>query len=102
MWELEFLSHNIGEYANHRYNTGIRAERNKKTIWYISKLNLWDVDKDNRFVSISSSNYCDIKTLRGFKKHLRKHDELKSCDFVELCSRIEGHGVRARWVEKDK
>lgn len=98
MWELEFLSHRIGEHANHRYNFGISVSHPAgKNEWYCKKLKKWGGLDD--FKEFGCSTICEVSTLRGFKRHLRTHPELKEMNSVLLVSRLEGHGVCARWVE---
>lgn len=97
-WELEMLSHKNGKHANHRYNLGIIVKRSAEheLSWYCKPLNKWG--DYFSFKGYLMSNYCEVTSLRGFKRHLRKHPELKSAKYVELVSRIKGQGVRARWI----
>lgn len=100
MWELEFLSHQCGLFANHRYNIDVIAfDRNGDTMWYCPSLKKWSSETSD-FKKYGYRTFCSIKSLRGFRKHLRKHQELRKCKYVELVSRLENQGVRARWIEK--
>ena len=42
------------------------------------------------------SNAKGCKTLKAFKRHLRKHPELKGQEVI-LCSRYVGYDITANW-----
>ena len=45
----------------------------------------------------SSSACC--RSFKAFKKHLQRHPELKSTEYVVLVSRFVGYSIIARWEE---
>jgi hypothetical protein len=49
-----------------------------------------------------ASNFADCRSFKAFKKHLKRHPELKEADFVVLVSRFIGHNIAARWEETDE
>lgn len=66
-------------------------------IWFVDELNKWmpigHVPDD-----YGCSSHVTCRSFKAFKRHLRKHPELRGLEVV-LTSRFEGHNVTARWVE---
>jgi len=74
------------------------------TVWDSLEPSLWWVDEVNAFVPCksepylkygASSNSKPIRTLRAFKRFLRKHPELKGRT-VRLVNRYVGYDVEAK------
>jgi hypothetical protein len=62
---------------------------------------LWWSDNDKKWMRLediggSGATYCPVNTLKAFKRHLRKHPELKGRR-VTLASRYQGLNVHAEW-----
>lgn len=70
----------------------------KSDVWFCDELDKWlpisEVPED-----YGASSNATCRSFKAFKRHLRKHPELKTVDEVVLTSRFIGHNITARWVE---
>lgn len=63
-----------------------------KGMWYVPEIDTWLDAEDKALREISFQNYAPCKTLRAFKRHLRKHPAIKGK--ATLRSVYVGHDVR--------
>jgi hypothetical protein len=91
MWVLEFEA-----------PKGTRCHRYFDSVTCMCANSLWWSDEDKKWVPLEdikdsgSSNCGPVRTLKAFKRHLRKHPELKGRR-VTLASRYHGQNVHAEW-----
>lgn len=68
-------------------------------LWWADKQKKWlnpaEMDDDEYY-----GNTAPCDSFKAFKRHLRKHPELRKLDEVVLVSRFKGYDIRARWVDK--
>ena len=71
-----------------------------------SDTHLWWCDEQKQWMPIDEvlaehgcSSHAPGRSFKAFKRHLRKHPELKVADEVVLCSRFKGYDIIAKWVE---
>ena len=74
-------------------------------ITHFSLQDLWWSYTYNKWLPLSEcngncSNTNHIRSFKAFKRHLRKHPELRSCGEVVLQSRYVGHSIKAYWREQ--
>lgn len=69
---------------------------------------LWWYDAQRRWCKPSEvgvtdwyGNTAPCNSFKAFKRHLRKHPELRTVDEVILVSRFKGHDIRATWEPVD-
>jgi hypothetical protein len=93
MWKFEFEA-----------PAGTRVlSRGFWSITHFHEKNRWWCYKQKRWTNkygdegATSGYYC--RSFKAFKRHLRKHPELKECGEITLVSRFMGYDVKARWVE---
>ena len=47
-----------------------------------------------------ASNTAECRSFKAFKRHLRKHPELRDAGEVTLVSRFIGYSITAKWIEE--
>jgi len=78
-----------------------RGQRlHKQFIWITNHDNLWYVDSEKRWMChdeipelVCYSTCCDCRSIKAFKRHLRKHPEIRGKAI--LVSRFKGFNVYA-------
>lgn len=61
----------------------------------------WFSYADNKWVDTCAgpaSSHAVCKSFKAFKRHLRKHPELKDVGEVILVSRFIGYNITAKWI----
>jgi hypothetical protein len=97
MWKLTFeapagkRNHQLGLWI-----TTMTKGGGGNVSWYSKDEGKWVAN-----AVYGSSNCFECTCIRSFKKHLRKHPELKG-EKVCLVSRYHGLDVTANWVESNK
>ena len=85
----------VGERVN-RYFFGITTFDD---LWYCKDLDKW-VSIDKVPDESGCSNYKHCRTIKAFKRNLRKHPELQASGEVRLVSRYMGLNVTATWYDE--
>ena len=69
-------------------------------------IDLWWGESERRWAPFDELHNMDVccthapvHSFKAFKRHLRKHPELKLVEEVVLVSRFVGYNIKARWVE---
>ena len=73
---------------------------NYEDLWYCDELRVW-VTLDELPEEYGASTHARCNSVKAFKRHLRKHPELRKLNEVLLTSIYEGHDVIARWYDND-
>ena len=87
-------------------NTRILNSRFCGITYFFSDAQMWWSDKKKKWMSYeecikygSFSNIAPCRSYKAFKRHLRKHPELKEFGEVVLFSRYVGYNITAVWKE---
>lgn len=67
--------------------------------WYSDDDQKWMTTEDIPEDHGGYSSHYICRSFKAFKRHLRKHPELRNADEVVLTSRYDGHDIHARWYE---
>ena len=69
-------------------------------------MDLWWGEAERRWAPFDELHNMDIccthapvRSFKAFKRHLRKHPELKQVEEVVLVSRFVGYNITARWID---
>ena len=57
-------------------------------LWWVPELNEWSEFS----TGMDMQNFCPCKTVRAFRRHLRKHPEIRGC--AELVSVYDGYDIK--------
>ena len=68
-------------------------------LWWSDTEKKWVDYKEVKDDEIYSSTMTSCRSFKAFKRHLRKHPELKAADEVIFVSQFVGYDIRAKWVE---
>lgn len=68
-------------------------------MWWAEDLRKWTSTEEIEDTNSWASNGCLCHSFKAFKRHLRKHPELRQLDEVILVSRYRGYDISARWYE---
>lgn len=69
-------------------------------LWWSDKLQKWASLTELQDNNSDATNGASCRSFKAFKRHLRKHPELKQVEEVVLVSRFVGYNITARWVEE--
>lgn len=68
-------------------------------LWWCDDLRRWGpLDELNDMYSCCT--HAPVRSFKAFKRHLRKHPELKKVEEVILVSRFIGYNIKARWIDE--
>lgn len=69
-------------------------------LWWAQTRQCWSTP-DTMLDDEIYTNTAPCNSFKAFKRHLRKHPELRELDEVILVSRFRDYDIRARWVENE-
>lgn len=75
-----------------KYGGWIRTSFDKETLWYSEKLKKW-----GECIPTDCSNSVPCRTLRAFRRHLKKHTELQNVEMM-LVSKYDGHNISMKRI----
>lgn len=94
MWHFIFDAHVNTRILNSRF-FGI-THFSDSQIWWSEKKRKWLIwDECMKYGIYSNTAPCH--SFKAFKRHLRKHPELKEVGKIVLSSRYIGHNITAVW-----
>ena len=93
MWKFEF-DQPVGARILRSRFFGVT---NYDDYWYDLDQKRWH-SPDER-TNGHASNYATCRSFKAFKRHLRKHPELRKASEVHLRSRYVDYNIVAKWVE---
>lgn len=93
MWKFEFDQPAGARILRSRF-LGVS---NYDGFWFVPELNRW-IGPDERS-NLGMQNYATCRSFKAFKRHLRKHPELRKASEVHLRSRFVDYNIVAKWVE---
>lgn len=102
MWKFEFEQPPGARILSGRF-FGVchygHAQEDFVDLWWFDEARRWaPIDELNH--KYTASSHAPVRSFKAFKRHLRKHPELKQVEEVVLVSKFVGYNITARWVDE--
>jgi hypothetical protein len=98
MWKFEFEQPAGARILSGRF-FGVCHFDDKADLWWGEDERRWAPFDELHNMDVCCT-HAPVRSFKAFKRHLRKHPELKKVEEVILVSRFIGYNIKARWVDE--